>query len=59
MTGINDGALIVKEGPFRMINSVLLPSFDFLGRPRIFGREVDIGPIEFTGTAATGGKEYE
>jgi hypothetical protein len=25
---------------------VLLPSFDYLGNPRVFGAEVDIGPIE-------------
>jgi len=32
---------------------VLLPSFDYLGNPRVFGTEVDIGPIEF-GYSRTG-----
>jgi hypothetical protein len=37
---------------------VLLPVFDFLGNPRIFGNQVDIGPIEFSRTPATDWNSY-
>jgi len=37
---------------------VLLPVFDFLGNRRVVGGQVDIGPIEFSGTPASDWNRY-
>ncbi|MFA4953556.1 MAG: putative Ig domain-containing protein, partial [Candidatus Pacearchaeota archaeon] len=34
-------------------SGVLLPSFDYYGNPRIYGAEIDIGPIEYNVSAQT------
>ena len=51
---LNPGSTWIDAG---VQNGVLLPSFDYLGNPRVSGNGVDIGPIEY-GSADTQAKSW-